>query len=403
MDFTTSMLAFKSKITNSSNITSPTISGGITNSISSGLANFSNPITSSPAMSDLKHFFRLGNDSTPTNVPATVENIPIPTSKFAAYMISSSPPKLTKASKEGKLEAGLAVRRPTLGVVPKENTYASLSLVSDMDYKDLPMPTDNTLYDSLLGTTKNSRITTNFMITNASQQRVENFQIMQTFGKTYLFFFGEKPTSVAIQGYLLNSRDFNWRNDFLRNYQEVLRASKATAEGRIAVLAYDDFVIQGYILNLSIADDNEMRELSRFTFEFLVKKIDIVPSYDYTLPAQKPTKVSKTKKDSEGNPLIVPDPKSSSHLDYEYMGAWGPTNSDGNNNGPKVIVKLSQTMSDALSKYIGFDLASISRFKVLGGLMSEGKIQSVANVGLIALSDRAESKGCDLWDIGRIL
>lgn len=51
----------------------------------------------------------------------------------------------------------------------------------------------------------------NFILTSAVEARQEKFQIMETFGDPFIFFFGEKPSIYQFSGLLLNSLDYQWR------------------------------------------------------------------------------------------------------------------------------------------------------------------------------------------------
>ena len=103
---------------------------------------------------------------------------------------------------EGRRRAGSNVaRRPVRGIEIKDDTYASLR-VRKADGKDIPL-----LNSSAGGTDVKGY--TNFLLQSVQEQRMEKHQIIETFGASYVFFFGEQPRFLNISAILLNTNDFN--------------------------------------------------------------------------------------------------------------------------------------------------------------------------------------------------
>lgn len=110
----------------------------------------------------------------------------------------------------------------------------------------------------------------NFLLTGSQESRQEKFQIMETFGVPYIFFMGERPRIYQYSGILLNSLDFQWRNEFWANYDEVLRGTRLVDRGARVVLTLDDIVAEGYILQANATEDSQVKELVQFQFQFFV-------------------------------------------------------------------------------------------------------------------------------------
>jgi hypothetical protein len=91
--------------------------------------------------------------------------------------------------------------------------------------------------------------TSNFLLQGVNITRTEKFQPVTTFGNTYGFFFGEQPVTFTYSAVLLNSADFQWQVEWWANYEENFRGTALTERNVRAYMDYDDFVVEGYILN----------------------------------------------------------------------------------------------------------------------------------------------------------
>jgi hypothetical protein len=140
----------------------------------------------------------------------------------------------------GRAGRGIA-RRPTRGIEVKSDTYATLKVVKS-DGSILPL-VDSSAPDGFSTTSGY----TNFLLQNVAEQRVEKQQIIETFGASYIFFFGEQPRFLQIQAVLLNTHDFNWEAEWWSNYNTYLRGTKLVEMGARCYLAYDDNVVEGYL------------------------------------------------------------------------------------------------------------------------------------------------------------
>jgi hypothetical protein len=65
-----------------------------------------------------------------------------------------------------------------------------------------------------------------FFLESIQEPHVERAQIVETFGDTYVFFFGERPPIYTFSGTLLNSNTINWHQDFMFYYDNFFRGTK---------------------------------------------------------------------------------------------------------------------------------------------------------------------------------
>jgi len=151
-------------------------------------------------------------------------------------MVDRNDPALSRSGR-----AGLAnVRRPLRGVEIKEDTYACLKVLR-ADGSEMPFMDSSSANGQ-------STSYSNFILQSVQEQRMEKHQIVETFGDTYLFLFGEAPRFLDVSAVLLNSNDFNWEAEWWANWETTLRGSKSVENGARTYLFYDDNIVEGYML-----------------------------------------------------------------------------------------------------------------------------------------------------------
>lgn len=154
-------------------------------------------------------------------------------------------------------------RRPTRGLEIKDDTYAILKLVR-VDGKEIP------LIDSSSPDGQTSSGYANFLLQSVVEPRLEKHQIVETFGASYIFFFGESPRFLDIQAVLLNSHDFNWEAEWWENYNTYLRGTKSVELAARTYLFYDDNIVEGYILMAQATKMSDQPLSVQLSFKFFV-------------------------------------------------------------------------------------------------------------------------------------
>ncbi len=155
---------------------------------------------------------------------------------------------LRKRGKENRSSrAGRRVaRRPLRGIEIKEDTYAMIKVI-DASGQTIPL-VDSTSPD---GRTKGYA---SFMLQQVSDARMEKHQLVETFGDSYIFFFGEAPRFIEVTAVLLNSHDFNWRAEWWENYEDLLRGTRLVENGARMYLFYDDIIVEGYLVQARVGE-----------------------------------------------------------------------------------------------------------------------------------------------------
>lgn len=167
----------------------------------------------------------------------------------------------TKA--EGRDRAGVKnVRRPFRGIEWKSDTYAVFRVYAADG-------TEIKLVDSSWPEGE-GRGYANFLLQSVQEARVERQQMIETFGSSLVFFFGESPRFVDVTAILLNTHDFNWEAEWWRNYQDTLRGTRLVEQGARALLCFDDTIIEGYPMNASVVKQSGEPNLVQLQFRMFV-------------------------------------------------------------------------------------------------------------------------------------
>ncbi len=158
------------------------------------------------------------------------------------------------------------VRRPLYGLQVKETRFAYISLfrsgldgaINSISIADSSAPGGNSLANH------------NFIMQSASVQFQEKSQVIETFGDPHIFFYGERPAVLQVRGGLFNSVDFNWKNEWLHNYQNYLRGTKCVENRCRVYLGFDDILVGGYIMTTAVQYLAEQPTLCPFSFQLLI-------------------------------------------------------------------------------------------------------------------------------------
>jgi hypothetical protein len=145
----------------------------------------------------------------------------------------------------------LNIRRPLRGIEIKEDTYATMKVIDSVG-RDLPLINSSSPSADEQGVGVSDHYA-NFIITMIQEVRVEKSQIVETFGEDFIFFFGERPRTLNIQGVVFNTNDFNWKSEFWENYENNLRGTRLLENNARLYLYFDDVVVEGYILTATMS------------------------------------------------------------------------------------------------------------------------------------------------------
>lgn len=218
-------------------------------------------------------------------MPAFVEITPDPfatsfrNSALGDPTESDSRPGAGRASAIGTFDH---VRRPVRGIQLKDATYATIQ-VRTADGRNIPLvdaggAKSDTNNPDISYTDKFS----NFLLQSMQESRTEKMQIVQTFGAPFVFFFGEQPRMIAGSGILLNTDDFNWRAEFLENYDKYLRGTRCVENKARVTLAWDDIVVEGYFVTVNLTETSENTNFVRLEFQMFLTNYQNISRIGYS-------------------------------------------------------------------------------------------------------------------------
>lgn len=228
------------------------------------------------------------------------------------------------------------VRRPLRGITIKEDTYAVLrartSTGQDIPFLDSGSPS----VEDGIG---RSVFYANFLVQQIQEQRVEKQQIVETFGEDYIYFFGERPRFLNVSGVLLNTKDFDWKNEFWENYETNLRGTRLVEQNARLYFYFDDVVVEGYIVSAGSAQETSNPYHLPFQFQMFVCNYAILSNVGSVYFQQSAVAVDGTGQTTQG---LAPESKEAQKAAAEKAAAQG---SAGGLNG--FLASTSQFLQDA--------------------------------------------------------
>jgi hypothetical protein len=109
-----------------------------------------------------------------------------------------------------------------------------------------------------------------WLLQSVVEQRMEKTQLIETFGSSYLYAFGQKPRTLSFKGILLNTEDYNWRAVFWENWDRFFRATKLIELDARMFVGWDDILVSGYPISAHCAESADSPNAMQFAFTFLV-------------------------------------------------------------------------------------------------------------------------------------
>lgn len=184
-------------------------------------------------------------------------------------MAKSTPAGTDRTSTVSGFEENTAhaapVRRPLRGIVLRENTYGQMAVVGAGG--------DSAGLYSSSAQGGRTGWTADLLIQSLSISRSEKFQPLPTFGAAYGYFFGENHTFINVSAALLDTQDFPWKRDWWANYEESLRGTRLVEARRRVVLACNDTLFEGYIVQSNTSEVAAEEGMAQMSFQMWVVNV----------------------------------------------------------------------------------------------------------------------------------
>jgi hypothetical protein len=162
------------------------------------------------------------------------------------------------------------VRRPTNGIQIKDETFATLRVVIGSGGNLSLIDAGGRNTNLKIGEKQATDLYSNFLMQSVTEERMEKQQIVETFGEPFIFFFGERPRIITVQGILANTFDFNWEAEWWENYDKYIRGTKCVENDARVFLSYDQTLVSGYILGASVQKTSQDPNFVNFAFQMFV-------------------------------------------------------------------------------------------------------------------------------------
>lgn len=205
----------------------------------------------------------------------------------------------------------LTPRRPLRGIQLRRDQVAYITII-DKYGKHIPL-VDAGGEEDELGVGRSVRYT-NFLVQSYAAQRKEKQQIIQTFGEDFTFFYGEQPKIYNVNGILMHTADFNWRNEFLYNYDNYLRGTKLVERKARAYIIQGGLMWEGYLIGFAHQESSAQPYHVSFSFQFLLTAETIVdnvgdvsfPQFEFEGYTSQPWAFRALLEDYERNRSVLP-------------------------------------------------------------------------------------------------
>lgn len=184
-------------------------------------------------------------------------------------------------------------RRPTRGIEIKEDRPALLKVIR-VDGREIQLFDSGGVSDGtgdkdpgLFGVSSGGGIGkttnyTNFILQSVTEARMEKHQIVETFGQSYVFFFGEAPRFIDVSVQLINSHDFNWKAEWWANYDKYFRGTKLVEMGARLYMFYDDNIVEGYMIQCQAVDVADQPYIVQMNFRMFLTNYRNITSIGQT-------------------------------------------------------------------------------------------------------------------------
>lgn len=137
------------------------------------------------------------------------------------------------------------VRRPLRGLQHQKDSHATIRVFRD-DGTAVPLVNSSRPAD------KEAFMTANFLLQSVSMPRQEKLQVIENFGEPFGYFSGARAQFVNFNVMLINSADFNWRSEWVANYENTFRGTRLVELKARMYIFFDDLLVEGYMMNTSV-------------------------------------------------------------------------------------------------------------------------------------------------------
>lgn len=124
-----------------------------------------------------------------------------------------------------------------------------------------------------------------FLIQQAQHTFNEKFAVSETLSDNGVaFFFGQSMPIWPYSGILINTVQDDQAVNMFRLYTEILRGTQMARRQKVVSLIYDAYIVTGVMINLNMAYASDNETKVPFSFQLLVKRVQISKATDAWSP-----------------------------------------------------------------------------------------------------------------------
>ena len=118
-----------------------------------------------------------------------------------------------------------------------------------------------------------------FLLQNVQHSFQEKTQVVEVLSDDHVaYFFGQSASVFAYSGTLINTKQDDQALNMLRLYAEFGRGSKLASRNTLLSIRYDGIFVSGVMTNFSYSLAAETEMAVPFSFNLLVKKLQVLPN-----------------------------------------------------------------------------------------------------------------------------
>lgn len=109
-----------------------------------------------------------------------------------------------------------------------------------------------------------------FVLTSVRESFQEKHQVYQTFDGYIFYAFGRAPSVYNFSGYIMNTKGTQGSIQFLRFYENHLRAERAARAGVPASVSYLQTTAMGFVIGVRIGHQADRPGTAEFSFDMIL-------------------------------------------------------------------------------------------------------------------------------------
>jgi len=121
---------------------------------------------------------------------------------------------------------------------------------------------------------------TRFFLEGVQMGNSERYQLIETFGQYYAYFYGSRPPIYNFSGQLLNLENYPWRLDFMHYYNNFWRGTQGVSRNGMVCIQFSYEMVYGYMLNVSTSLSSINDLSAPFQFQLLVTDVKPIPQME---------------------------------------------------------------------------------------------------------------------------